>query len=86
MGGIRTPWTDVPVATLSGLGQSGNLFAILFGTTSPIELDELSRLYPGGQAELPAPGSSPHSTRHRAGFLLAEDRGEILAVAGETFR
>lgn len=32
-GGIRTPQVDVPVATLSGLGQSGSVFCGLFGTT-----------------------------------------------------
>lgn len=32
-GGIRTPQVDVPVATLSGLGQSGSAFCGLFGTT-----------------------------------------------------
>ena len=32
-GGIRTPQADVPVATLSGLGQSGSAFCGLFGTT-----------------------------------------------------
>lgn len=32
-GGIRTPQVDVPVATLSGLGQTGSAFCGLFGTT-----------------------------------------------------
>jgi len=33
-GGIRTPHVDAPVATLSGLGQTGTNFCGLFGTTS----------------------------------------------------
>jgi len=32
-GGIRTPHVDVPVAILSGLGQTGSVFCGLFGTT-----------------------------------------------------
>ena len=32
-GGIRTPQVDVPVATLSGLGQTGSALCSLFGTT-----------------------------------------------------
>jgi hypothetical protein len=35
-GGIRTPHVDVPVARLSGLGQSGESFCRLFGTTLPL--------------------------------------------------
>ncbi len=34
-GGIRTPQVDVPVAILSGLGQTGSAFCGLFGTTTP---------------------------------------------------
>ncbi len=33
-GGIRTPHVDVPVAILSGLGQTGSRFCGLFGTTT----------------------------------------------------
>ena len=33
-GGIRTPQVDVPVATLSGLGQTASAFCGLFGTTT----------------------------------------------------
>ncbi len=36
IGGIRTPQVDVPVAVLSGLGQSGTSFCGLFGTTAPM--------------------------------------------------
>jgi len=32
-GGIRTPQVDVPVATLSGLGQTSSVLCSLFGTT-----------------------------------------------------
>ena len=45
-GGIRTPWLDVPVATLSGLGQTGAAFCRLFGTTTPFDQATLAALYP----------------------------------------
>ncbi|MFI9761277.1 alpha/beta hydrolase domain-containing protein [Streptomyces sp. NPDC051963] len=47
-GGIRTPSVDAPVATLSGLGQSGASFCFLFGTTIPFTAEKLSALYPTG--------------------------------------
>ena len=51
-GGIRTPWTDVPVVVLSGTGQSGGRFGFLFGTTSAaLPAGELDRRYPGGEAQ-----------------------------------
>jgi hypothetical protein len=36
LGGIRTPQVDVPVASLSGVGQTGSSFCGLFGTTVPL--------------------------------------------------
>jgi hypothetical protein len=45
-GGIRTPAVDVPVATLSGLGQTGSQFCFLFGTTVPFGAGKLAALYP----------------------------------------
>ncbi|MCU1346508.1 MAG: hypothetical protein JWL70_2774, partial [Acidimicrobiia bacterium] len=50
-GGLRTPWVDVPVAQLSGLGQTGETFAMLFGTTVAFEPESLRELYPGGRDE-----------------------------------
>lgn len=49
VGGIRTPAVDVPVATLSGLGQNGASFCFLFGTTVPFNSATLSALYPTHQ-------------------------------------
>jgi hypothetical protein len=80
-GGIRTPWTDVPTAVLSGTGQRGELFAFLFGTTAEISAAELGRLYPGGEADYLAKFSGSLDAAIAAGFLLAEDRAEILALA-----
>jgi hypothetical protein len=45
-GGIRTPQVDVPVAVLSGLGQTGSSFCFLFGTTGPFDAATLAAEYP----------------------------------------
>jgi hypothetical protein len=81
-GGIRTPWTDVPAAVLSGQGQTGaNLFAFLFGTTTPLSPDELAALYPAGRPDYLARFARALDEAITAGFLLADDRAEALAVA-----
>lgn len=47
LGGVRTPWVDVPVAKLSGFGQpSSGSFCGLFGTTVPFDQATLDALYP----------------------------------------
>jgi hypothetical protein len=84
-GGIRTPWTDVPVAVLSGTGQRGEMFAFLFGTTTELSEAELARLYPGLQADYLAKFAASLDGSIEAGFLLADDRAEILAVAGASW-
>ena len=45
-GGIRTPQVDAPVATLSGLGQTGTNFCGIFGTTKPFDAATLAAKYP----------------------------------------
>jgi hypothetical protein len=84
-GGIRTPWTDVPVAILSGTGQRGELFAFLFGTTAPLAAGTLDRLYPGGQADYLARFEGSLDATIKAGFLLSDDRSEILALAAASW-
>ncbi len=80
-GGIRTPWTDVPVAVLSGTGQRGEMFAFLFGTTTGLSDADLARLYPGGKADYMEKFKASLDGAIEAGFLLADDRAQILAVA-----
>ncbi|HEY6785689.1 MAG TPA: alpha/beta hydrolase domain-containing protein [Trebonia sp.] len=80
-GGIRTPWVDVPTATLSGLGQSGEGFAILAGRTDPFDRQTLERLYPGGRADYLDRFAASLDATIAAGFLRPEDRGEILSLA-----
>lgn len=48
LGGVRSPQVDVPIATLSGVGNSGGLddFCTLFGSTVPFSASQLASLYP----------------------------------------
>jgi len=81
-GGIRTPWTDVPAAVLSGVGQTGeNLFAFLFGVTIALSGEQVGALYPAGLADYLARFEAALDETITAGFLLADDRAEALAVA-----
>lgn len=85
LGGIRTPWVDVPVATLSGLGQAGDSFAFLFGRTAPFDEAKLADLYPGGKADYLARFEGSLDATIRAGFVRVEDREEILAIAAASY-
>ncbi len=85
LGGIRTPWVEVPTALLSGLGQSGESFAMLFGRTEPLDEAALAALYPGGKAEYLERFAASLDATIAAGFLLEDDRGEILEVAAASY-
>ena len=85
LGGIRTPWVDVPSAVLSGLGQSGESFAMLFGRTVPFDEAELTALYPGGEADYLARFESALDAAIDARYLLEQDRAEILDVAAASY-
>lgn len=79
--GVRTPAVDAPVATLSGApAPDASPICQLFGTTTPLPESRLRTLYPSRDAYL---------DRYRAateeaiagGFVLADDRDELLALA-----
>jgi hypothetical protein len=80
-GGIRTPWVEAPTAVMSGLGQSGESFAMLFGRTEPYPDSTLSALYTGGKEEYLERFEVSLDAAIAAGFLLRDDRTEILGVA-----
>jgi hypothetical protein len=84
-GGIRTPWVDVPTALMSGLGQSGETFTILFGRTEPFDDDALTALYPGGKVEYMNRFETSLNDTISAGFILEDDRKEILATAAASY-
>jgi hypothetical protein len=80
-GGVRSPWVDVPVAVLSGLGQTGPGFAPLFGTTGAFDSATLTRLYPGGRAQYLEEFAQATRAAVQAGFILGVDESEINALA-----
>jgi hypothetical protein len=84
-GGIRTPWVDAPTAVLSGLGQTGQDFAVLFGRTVPYDEAALAALYPGGEDEYLERFTASLDAAIDAGFLLAEDRDEMLGVGAASY-
>lgn len=78
-GGIRTPAVDAPVATLSGLGQTGTTFCFLFGTTTPLTPDRLDALY-GDHGGFVRAWTRATLEATRSGFLRPEDAWNILVV------
>jgi hypothetical protein len=86
LGGVRTPWVDVPTATFSGLGQTGDLFSFLFGTTTELDPDALHALYPGGRKDYLEQFRAALDRSIAAGFILATDREEITKLATATCR
>jgi hypothetical protein len=87
-GGIRTPYVDVPIATLSGEGQSGGpnggLFCGLFGTTQLFDSDRLTGLYRDHSVFVSRFSASVDSAV-RSGFLLQPD-GEVIKTWAQQSR
>lgn len=79
-GGVRTPAVDVPVATLSGLGQSGTSFCFLFGTTAPFSAAKLAALYPS-HAQFVLRWIWDTIADVRAGFIRPADAAQLIAAA-----
>jgi len=82
-GGIRTPAVDVPVATLSGLGQSGSSFCFLFGTTTPFSTTKLAALYPT-HARFVAEWSADTTFDALRGYLRPADAADLVTAAEES--
>lgn len=80
-GGIRTPWVEAPSAVVSGEPQRGEGFVFLFGKTLVLDEQTLARLYPSGPEEHRSRFEAATATAVRDGYLLAEDAGEITALA-----
>jgi hypothetical protein len=80
-GGVRTPWVDVPIARLSGVGNTGSPLAFLAGVTEPFDDATLARLYPGGKNEYLKKFETSLDSAIKSGFILPADRKEILDLA-----
>ena len=84
-GGVRTPYVDVPVAKLSGEGQSGNILCSLFGTTQLLDQTQLMGLYPDHATFVSATDTAVDGAVS-AGFLLQPDGALIKSwAAGSEF-
>lgn len=80
IGGIRTPQLDVPLARLSGLGQTGGQFCGLFGTTVPFDSTRLGAMYPSHDAFV-AKWNTAVDSAVAAGAVLPVDAKVLRAVA-----
>lgn len=85
LGGVRTPWVDVPTIRLSGTGNSGGFIAMLAGTGEPIDKATLAKLYPGGKADYLERFEAALDAAIDAKHILPEDRQEILEIAAINF-
>jgi Alpha/beta hydrolase domain len=77
IGGVRTPQVDVPVATLSGQGDSG---CSLYGTTTAFTASQLAAAYTSHEAFVTQWDAATEQAV-AAGFLLREDATNLEAVA-----
>lgn len=80
LNGIRTPYVDAPVAILSGLGQTGNSFCRIFGTTKLFDDARMAELYPTHEAYVDAITNTTNAAVD-AGFILPPDAALIIAAA-----
>ena len=77
-GGIRTPDVDVPISTLSGLGNSSN--CAIFGTTTPFSAAMLAQLYPNS-FDYVSKVTTDVLIDVQEGFILPRDAKTIIDTA-----
>ena len=82
LGGIRSPFVDVPLTTTTGDANSGSSFCFLFGTTTPLDAATLAQLYPGGASEYQQEFARSADKAVRDGFWL-QANAENFKVASE---
>ena len=88
IGGIRLPELEVPVATLTGTGNTAadtnpvSGFCRLFGTTKPFDAATLARLYPT-HADYVRAFTAATGRLARQGFLLPNDEEAALFTAAQ---
>jgi Alpha/beta hydrolase domain len=87
LGGIRTPYVDVPLGKLVGTGNTGapgapptSTFCSLFGQTVPFTSDEVAALYPDHKAYTKAFNRATASAK-RSKFLLGKDASLLKKAA-----
>jgi hypothetical protein len=81
IGGVRTPWVDVPISTLSGARPPGaSALCALFGSTTPFSSATLTALY-GSKATYQQRYEQSLAHAIAGGYLLAADRASLLSQA-----
>jgi hypothetical protein len=79
-GGVRTPHVDAPVARLSGLGQTGGGFCLLFGTTTAFTAEQRAALA-ATHTSFVTQWNATTGDAVRAGTLLPADARALKAAA-----
>lgn len=85
LGGVRSPWVDVPIAQLSGLNRSprdGEGLCFLFGSTNMLDNATLQALYPTNADYVAAITTATYEAVN-AGVLLPEDAELAIGAAAE---
>jgi hypothetical protein len=82
-GGIRTPQLDVPIATLTGGGQTGAIVCQLFGSTVPFDAATLATLYPD-HATYVSEFNAATDAAVAAGHIRPTDAELMKAAAAES--
>jgi hypothetical protein len=90
LGGIRTPYVDAPIATLSGEGNGPapdasplSVFCNLFGLTIPFTNEELAELYPNHRSYVRAFRRASRDAL-RARFLERHDAKLLIRAAKQS--
>ena len=81
LGGIRTPYVDVPPAVLTGTPQDGDQFCRLFGSTALFDAAQMAMLYVDKAGYVQAVSEEADKAVEQ-GFLLVPDVERIKAAAG----
>ena len=86
LGGVRSPYVDVPIAKMTGSNyapRQGEGLCYLYGTTDPLSTEQLQALYPSHEAYVSAVTTAVYEAVNN-GTLLPEDADLIIAAAQET--
>ncbi|MGH3634392.1 MAG: alpha/beta hydrolase domain-containing protein [Mycobacterium sp.] len=85
LGGVRTPWVDVPIARTSGVGTEESAMSAIFGSGELFDAGTLRRLYPGGAPDYLERFTAALDTAIQSRFILPADRAEILQIAAAMY-
>jgi hypothetical protein len=82
LGGVRSPQVDAPIATLSGVGNSGGLagFCSIFGRTIPFSSSQLANLYKN-HGQFVSQWVQATQNDVKGGYLLPADAVELKTSA-----